>query len=40
MALQLTATNRWVARGLLSWIARAINSLPVPLSPWIKTLSD
>ena len=25
-------------RGELAWIALAISSLPVPLSPWIKTV--
>ena len=25
-------------RGLAKWMARAISSLPVPLSPWISTV--
>jgi hypothetical protein len=29
--------GRW-ARGLQAWIARAINSLPVPLGPMMSTL--
>ena len=37
MALQLTATNGLLRRGLASWMARASSSLPVPLSPVIST---
>ena len=37
-AAQLMATKGREARGLLSWIARAANSLPVPLSPWKRTV--
>lgn len=39
MAPQLMATNGPVWRGLLSWTACAINSLPVPDSPWIRTVA-
>ena len=38
MAPQLTDTKRCVARGLEKWMARAISSLPVPLSPWMSTV--
>ena len=37
-AAQLMATNGPPARRLLRWMARAISSLPVPLSPRIRTL--
>ena len=37
MALQLIATNGLLRRGLASWMARASNSLPVPLSPVSST---
>ena len=30
--------NGFSARGLRSWIARATNSLPVPLSPVMRTV--
>ena len=36
-AAQLSATNGPRARAERSWIARATSSLPVPLSPWIRT---
>ena len=36
-AAQFSLTKGWVLRGLLKWIARAISSLPVPLSPSIRT---
>jgi hypothetical protein len=29
--------REWAERGLTSWTARAINSLPVPVSPLINT---
>ena len=35
---QFTVTNILSARLLLKWIARAINSLPVPLSPVTRTV--
>ena len=38
IALQFTVTNGSRLRPLLLWIARAISSLPVPLSPEINTL--
>ena len=34
---QFSATSRCLRRRLLLWIARAISSLPVPLSPMIST---
>src|SRR5580698_8234628 len=37
IAAQLRDTKRCLRRGLASWIARAITSFPVPVSPWIKT---
>ncbi len=37
-APQLIDRNRRCARGLAKWMARAISSLPVPLSPWISTV--
>ena len=40
IALQLMATNRWLRRGLASWIARAASSLPVPVSPPMSTVLD
>ena len=40
MAPQLMATKGWFARGLARWMARASSSLPVPLSPWIRTLAS
>ena len=39
-AQQLTATKGPPARGLASWMKRAINSLPVPVSPWISTVAS
>ena len=36
-AVQLRATNRWSLRGLLACSARATSSLPVPVSPRIRT---
>ena len=38
-AAQLTATNGLPARGLLSWMARATSSLPVPLSPTMSIVA-
>jgi hypothetical protein len=38
MAAQLMATNGFSFRGLKLWMAWAISSLPVPLSPVISTL--
>ncbi len=35
---QSTGMNRLSARGLAAWMARATNSLPVPLAPVIITL--
>ena len=32
------AMNGWWWRGLLWWMARATNSLPVPVSPWMRTV--
>ena len=40
MAAQLTLTNAWSFRALTRWMARAISSLPVPVSPRIKTLAS
>src|ERR1035437_7731918 len=37
-AAQLTATKGLDARSPALWMARATSSLPVPLSPWIKTV--
>ena len=37
MAGQLTFTKGPVRHGESPWIMRAMMSLPVPLSPWIKT---
>jgi hypothetical protein len=37
-AAQETATNGLAARSPELWMARAIISLPVPLSPWISTV--
>ncbi len=39
-ALQSTATKPRSRRRLLKWMARAINSLPVPLSPVISTVLE
>ena len=36
MAAQLSLTNARPRRELSWWIARAISSLPVPVSPWIE----
>ena len=38
-AAQCSFTNGPVARGLRSWIAAAISSLPVPVSPVMSTLA-
>src|SRR5580692_2744514 len=38
MAAQFSLMNGRPHRGLMLWIARAINSLPVPVSPWINTV--
>ncbi len=40
MPAQLMATYGWVARRLWEWTLRAINSLPVPLSPRISTVES
>ena len=40
MAPQLTATNGPLQRALALWIARANNSLPVPLSPRIRVVAS
>ena len=40
IAAQLIATKGRSARRLLPWIARATSSLPVPLSPVIKTVES
>ncbi len=40
IAPQFTATNGWFARALARWIACAISSLPLPLSPRISTLAS
>src|SRR6266404_4187930 len=39
IAAQFTLTRLRLRRGLSSWIARAITSLPVPVSPAIKTVA-
>ncbi len=39
MAAQFTEIIKWLLRWLSSWRARATNSLPVPVSPWIKTVA-
>jgi hypothetical protein len=39
-APQSTITNGPWARGEASWIARATSSLPVPVSPWIRTVAS
>ena len=38
MAAQLTRTKRAVLRALSEWMAWAINSLPLPVSPSISTV--
>ena len=38
IAPQLIDRKRRVERGLAKWMARAISSLPVPLSPWTSTV--
>ena len=40
MAAQLTAMKGLSLRGLLWWMARATSSLPVPLSPWMRTVAS
>ena len=40
MAPQLMATKGAFLRGLLAWMARAISSLPVPLSPSMRTVAS
>ena len=40
MAAQLTGTNGRSARRLLAWTALATSSLPVPLSPVIRTVAS
>ena len=40
IAAGLTATKGLSRRGLCRWIARAISSLPVPLSPVMSTVVD
>src|SRR5215470_11080319 len=39
-AQQFTATKGPLARGLASWMKRAISSLPVPVSPWMSTVAS
>jgi len=39
-AAQLSATNGRFFRGLFWWIALATSSLPVPVSPWIRTVAS
>jgi hypothetical protein len=38
MAPVLMGTKGLSRRGELAWMALAISSFPVPLSPWIKTV--
>ncbi len=38
-AAQFTATKGLEARGLFLWMARATSSLPVPVSPVIRTVA-
>src|SRR5207302_1037410 len=40
MAAQLTATNGPLRRGESSWTVRATSSLPVPLSPAMKSVAS
>ena len=40
MALQFTFTRGRSLRGLRSWIARAISSFPVPVSPKMSTVAS
>ena len=40
IAAQLSLTKGFERRGLRLWIARAINSFPVPVSPWISTVES
>ena len=40
MAAQFTGTKGRVARLEFTWMARAISSLPVPLSPVISTVTS
>ena len=40
MAAQFTGTKGRAARRELAWMARAISSLPVPLSPVIRTVTS
>ena len=40
MAPQSTATKGPDARGDAVWMARATSSLPVPLSPWMRTVAS
>ena len=40
IAEQLTPINGQPARGLSAWIARAASSLPVPVSPRIRTVTS
>ena len=40
MAAQLTGTKGWPVRRLLAWMARAMSSLPVPLSPVMSTVAS
>ena len=40
MAAQFSFTNGRPHRELRSWIACAISSLPVPVSPWIRTVES
>ena len=36
-AVQCRVTKGWSERGLQRWSARASRSLPVPVSPWMRT---
>ena len=38
-AAQLTATKGFETRGLFLWMARATSSLPVPVSPVMRTVA-
>ena len=40
MAAQFTLTKLRAPRGLISWMARAISSLPVPVSPSTITVAS
>ena len=40
MAAQFTFTKVWSRRALMLWMARAMSSLPVPVSPRIRTVES